>query len=392
MSSEPLDRITDAMAAHVTKGTLPGVLTLVARQGRIVHLQAVGWMDVERRVRMRPDAIFRIYSMTKPITAAAMMILFQEGRFRLTDPVSTYLPEFRDLTVFVGGTVGSPETAPARPMTIQHLLTHTSGLAYDDPSAAGVPAIYASADLFNVPSLEAFVRRLASLPLVAQPGTAWHYGVSSDVLGRIVEVLSGQPFDRFLAERIFEPLGMVDTGFYVPDERAARLAACYSTVPGGMKLSEAMQESPFRNSRSVPFGGHGLVSTAADYLRFAQMLADSGKSPRARILDRKTVDLMLANHLGPEFGPRPLAALQGSVQCDTTGIGFGFGGAVTTAAAEGTFQASAGTYSWGGNASTYVWIDRSARLIGILMTQLIPSDAVPIRAEMRAWTRAACQR
>ncbi len=384
-----MDRLGEAMAAHLADGAIPCALTLVARHGRVVHLETSGWRDVEAREKLTEDTIFRIYSMTKPITSAAMMVLYEEARFRLTDPVASYLPEFRDLEVLVGGSADDPKTVPARPMTIEHLLTHTSGLVYDDPAPPELGKMYARADPFGAKSLPEFVQRLARLPLASQPGTAWHYGASSDVLGRLVEVLSGEPLDRFLAGQVFEPLSMVDTGFHVPAEKALRLAACYQAKPGGgMELQEAVRNSPYLSPHIVPFGGHGLVSTATDYLRFARMLADGGTLAGVRILRRETVELMMANHLGPEFGPRPLSALQSSLQCDPTGLGFGYGGAVTTTAAEASFHASAGTFSWGGNASTYFWIDRNAELIGILMTQLVPSDTLPLRAEMRELTRA----
>jgi CubicO group peptidase (beta-lactamase class C family) len=391
MSSRALGRIRDSMVAHVDEGRLPGALTVVARRGRIAHLESVGWMDVEGLVPVRSDTIFRVYSMTKPVTAAAMMILHEAGRFRISDPVSDYLTEMRELAVFSGGTAERPQTVSARPMTMKHLLTHTSGLIYEDIAPSGLAMMYAKADLFGVRSLEAFIERLALLPLAAQPGSAWNYGVSSDVLGRIVEVLSGEPFDRFLEDRVFAPLGMVDTAFRVPEEKLERFAKCYGLGPDGkIKAVEAAHGTPFLDPRIVPFGGHGLVSTGADYLRFAQMLANGGKLGKVRLLQRKTVDLMMTNHLGPEFGYRPLSALESSLQCDSRGIGFGFGGAVTTPAAEESFHASTGTFSWGGNASTYFWVDRTMELIGILMTQLIPSDALPLRAEMRASTRAAC--
>ncbi len=317
------------------------------------------------------------------------MILHEEGRLRLTDPVSKYLPEFRDLRVFVGGTTEIPRTEPARPMTIKHLLTHTSGLSYDDPEP-GVPELYRKAKLFSVPSLRAFVERVAELPLVAQPGTEWHYSVSMDVLGRIVEVLSGEPFDRFLARRIFEPLGMVDTAFHVPDEKLDRFTANYErTAEGGMKLEDEPAKSPYRNPKSVPFGGHGLVSTAADYLRFATMLQNGGEIDGTRILDRKTVELMMMNHLGPEYGPAPLSSLASSLQCDPRGVGFGFTGSVITDVAKSSMAGSPGTFSWGGIASTYFWVDPAEDLIGLLMTQLIPSDAYPLRAQMRTLTYQA---
>ena len=386
LSSERLERLRRGIGAYVEEGKLPGAIVAVARRGRLAYFEPLGLMDVEAAIPMRGDAIFRIYSMTKPITGVAVMILYEEGRFRLTDPVSKVLPELADLRVYAGGLGASLRTEPAREMTIKHLLTHTSGLAYGD-TEPGVPEMYGAADLWTAPSLEDFIARLAALPLIAQPGTEWHYSVGMDVLGRLVEVVSGQPFERFCARRIFEPLGMVDTAFHVPDEKLPRFAALYRVTEGGGL--ERAQDDSYRQPRPVPFGGHGLVSTAADYLRFAQMLAAGGELDGERILGRKTVELMMMDHLGPELGREPLGHFAPWLPGDPKGYGFGFTGSVVKDVAASAASGSAGTFAWGGAASTFFWVDRQEQLVGLLLTQLMPSAAYPLRAEMMALTYQA---
>jgi len=389
LSSERLERLSGTMREYVDGGRLAGTITMVARHGKVVHFQPVGMMDVEQGREMRPDTIFRIYSMTKPVTGVAVMMLFEEGRFLLTDPISKYLPEMDGLQVFVGGTAQQPETEPAVPITIEHLLTHTSGLLYDDPGP-GVAEIYRDAGIWQAPSLAAFTKKIAGLPLVAQPGTQWHYSVSMDVLGRLVEVVSGRPFDRFLEERIFEPLAMPDTAFYVPEEKAHRLAAHYkATDEGGIERVKAGESDRLLDSSGVPYGGGGLVSTAGDFMRFAQMVLNGGELDGVRILGRKTVDLMMGNHLGPEYGPAPLAGFEPWLQSSASGVGFGYTGAVITDPALTSVPGSVGSFFWGGAASTYFWIDREEELIGILMTQLRPSATYPLRALVRILTYQA---
>ncbi len=388
MSSERLARIRPAMQRYVDAGTLPGVITAVARRGKLVHFDQVGMMDVEEGKPLRADTIFRMASMTKPMTGVAMMILYEEGRFLLTDPVSQYLPEFADLEVWVGGTAASPQTEPTnREMTVEDLLTHTSGLIYGGNDTP-VGELYGQAQLFAAPSLADFVERVASIPLAHQPGSKWFYSISQDVLGRLVEVLSGQPFDEFLAERVFEPLGMTDTAFHVPEQHADRLAASYRATP-----ERGMERAPSRpgihDPDRVPYGGSGSVSTAADYLRFAQMLANSGELDGVRILGRKTVDLMMMNHLDPELGPEPMAAMASSLQSSPRGVGYGLTGAVITDVAQSSLPGSAGSFSWGGARSTYFWVDRTEELVGLLLTQISPSDRYPLRAEIRILTYQA---
>jgi CubicO group peptidase (beta-lactamase class C family) len=389
MSSERLDRLSNKIRTYVDRGQMPGAITMVARQGKVVQFEQFGMMDVENGKGMWPDALFRIFSMTKPITGVAVMILFEEGRFLLTDPVAKYLPEFEGLGVYLGGSADDPRTEPAGPMTIEHLLTHTSGLAYDDPGP-GVNEMYRNAELWEVASLQEFVDKLTRLPLLYQPGTDWHYSVSMDVLGRLVEVVSGQPYDRFLAERIFEPLGMADTGFFVPAEDADRLAALYkATSEGGFERVGREGIDPATDPDRVAFGGSGLLSTARDYLRFAQMLTNGGELDGTRILGRKTVDLMLGDHLGPRHGPSPLAGFEPWLQSSAEGVGFGFTGAVITDPALSCLPGSVGQFFWGGWASTFFFIDREEQLVGMVLAQLIPSDAYPLRADARILTYQA---
>jgi CubicO group peptidase (beta-lactamase class C family) len=389
MSSTRLDRLSDKVRTYVDRGQLPGAITMVARHGKVVQFEPFGMMDAENGKEMRRDTLFRIFSMTKPVTGVAVMILFEEGRFLLTDPVAKYLPEFEELRVYVGGPTDDIETEPARPITIEHLLTHTSGLAYDDPGPE-VNEMYRNADLWTVSNLQQFIEKLTRLPLLYQPGTRWHYGVSMDVLGRLVEVVSGQSYDRFLAERIFQPLGMVDTAFYVPAEKADRLAALYqATADGGFERVEGGRTDAALNPGRVPFGGSGLLSSARDYLRFAQMLANGGELDGVRILGRKTVDLMLSDHLGPRYGLEPLAGFEPWLQSAASGVGFGYTGAVVTDPALSCLPGSVGQFFWGGWASTFFFVDREEQLVGMILAQLIPSDAYPLRADARILTYQA---
>jgi CubicO group peptidase (beta-lactamase class C family) len=389
MSSTRLERLSDKMQSYVDRRQLPGAVTMVARHGKVVQFEQYGMMDAENGKEMRRDALFRIYSMTKPVTGVAVMILFEEGRFLLTDPVAKYLPEFETLRVYVGGSTDDPETEPARPITIEQLLTHTSGLAYDDPGP-GVNEMYREADLWTVTSLQGFIEKLTRLPLLYQPGTRWHYSVSMDVLGRLVEVVAGQPFDRFLAERIFEPLGMVDTGFSVPPENAVRLTALYHATPdGGYERVAGPRTDSARDPDRVPFGGGGLISSATDYLRFAQMLTNGGELGGVRILGRKTVDLMFGDHLGSRYGSEPLAGFEPWLQSNASGVGFGYTGAVVTDPALSGLPGTVGQFFWGGWASTFFFVDREEQLVGMILAQLIPSDAYPLRADARILTYQA---
>jgi CubicO group peptidase (beta-lactamase class C family) len=400
-SSERLGRITTAMQRYVDAGNLPGVVTLVARRGKVVHFDAVGSRNVETKAPMTEDTIFRLYSQSKPVTAVATMILYEEGKFLLTDPVSKYLPEFQDMKVYVGEENGQPKTEPAVPITIQHLLTHTAGLTYDFfAGQSPVARMYAKAGTQGAapqsphPSLAVWTAELAKLPLIAQPGSDWNYSVSIDVLGRLVEVTSGMSFRDFLRARIFEPLGMKDTDFYVPDAKLERFAANYSPTPDGkMRLADDPQASPYRKLPKIEMGGSGLVGTAADYFRFAQMLANGGELDGVRILAPSTVDLIMSNHLNAEMGPDPLSSLFGAGMfgrgARAWGLGFGLGGFVAVDPALTGIPMSAGTYSWGGAATTHFWVDREKEIVGIVLTQLLPDGTYPVRQTMQAMTYQA---
>ena len=373
-SSARLQRIDDAMRRFVDEGKIAGVVTLVARQGKVAHFGATGLMDLEARRPMEREAIFRIASMAKPITATSVLILFEEGHFLLDDPVAEFLPEFKQTKVFVRQTDHGLEVANLeRPITIRHLLAHTSGLTYDfylDP----VSRIYAKEQIQRPDEILADkVRRLAALPLVHQPGARWTYGVSHDVLGRLVEIISGQPFDVFLRQRIFAPLEMTDTGFHVPPPDLSRLASVYTRDGrAGLKRDEHQPD----RSKPPAFlsGGGGLVSTAADYWRFCQALLNGGGLSGTRLLGRKTVELMTADQwhgatspYTPGFPVLP-------------GYGYGLGVRTLVDVARSGVPSSLGEYGWGGALGTYFWIDPREQMVGVVMVQFVPLDFRP------AWT------
>jgi len=382
MSAERLGHIDTFAQRYVDEGRIPGATLAVARNGDVVKTDSVGAVS--------NDSIYRIYSMTKPITATAVLMLYEEGHFMLSDPVSRYLPEFADAQVLTGvDTDGNPQTeAATTPMTIKHLLTHTAGLTYNDEMVDGLPKLYHEAEIWSAATLAEFSEKVASLPLAYEPGTYWHYSVAQDVLGRLVEVVAGQPFDEFLEARIFEPLGMVDTGFTVPDDKIDRFQPLYRKDGEGMVQADSVEDSYYRNPDRVPYGGGGLVSTAADYLRFAQMLINSGELGGTRLLSRKTVDLMMMNHLDGNLESMHLMDEWLSEPENRTGdmhlgIGYGFGGYVFVDIAANGVPGSKGTYGWGGNGSTYFFVDREEQLIGLFLTQLAPSTSYPLRAQFR---------
>ncbi len=392
MSSERLERIASAMSSFVDDEQVPGLITVVARKGKVVHFETYGSMDREAKKPMQADTIFRMYSMTKPVTGTAIMILYEEGKIALSDPISKYLPEFANMKVHKGMQDGKVVTRPAnKPITIKHLLTHTSGITYDFwPHDVGVMYKNAGLDIAsayaNELNLEAYVKIIAEQPLFGQPGEVWEYGLNMDVLGRLVEVVTGQRFGNFMEERIFEPLGMVDAGFQIADDQLERFAANYAPNPqGGMVLVDPPQSSLYRRDVSLHLGGAGLVCTAADYLRFAQMLANSGELEGVRILSPTTVDLMMSNHLPSVLGELPLGSLFPGVQ----GLGFGFCGSVVTNVASMGMAGSPGEYSWGGAASTDFWIDREQELVGMVLTQLLPAGTYPTRTRMHQMTYQA---
>ncbi len=396
MSSERLEAIGVGMRRLIDEKKIPGTVTLVARRGKVVHFEANGLRDVDAGLPMRKDTIFRLYSQSKPVTGVAVMILFEEGHFLLSDPISKFLPEFSDMRVYLGEKDGKVQTEPARPITIHHLLTHTSGLSYDFFSSP-VARIYKDAGVKgSAPgakqrSLAEWCESLARLPLVAQPGTEWNYSVGMDVLGRLIEVVSGKSFREFLKGRIFDPLGMPDTDFYVPDSKLDRFAVNYSPKDGGgLELLDDPETSAYRKLPAIEMGGSGLVGTVSDYLRFAQMLANKGKYNGTRILGGKTVEFMTSNHLTPDFPHDPLTSLFGrGGKARHWGFGFGLTGSVVTNPATAGLPVSKGTFGWGGAATTHFWVDHEEELVGIVHTQLLPDGTYPVRELMQSLTYQA---
>jgi CubicO group peptidase (beta-lactamase class C family) len=394
LSSERLARIDrHLLENYVDKKKIAGALTLVARKGQVAYLSPVGMMDRERGKPMRDDTIFRIYSMTKPITSVALMTLYEEGRFMLGDPVHKLIPEWRDLEVYVAGVYPDFMTERCeRSMTIRDLMCHMSGLTYGFMMRSNVDHAYRKLDVGGAAaegSLRDMIEKLATLPLEFSPGTRWNYSVSTDVLGYLVEVLSGVRFDDYLREKIFEPLGMVDTGFTVPAEKVERFAANYERRPDKtVVLEDDPADSRYTRPRSFLSGGGGLVSTAEDYQRFCQMLLNGGELDGHRILGRKTIELMTMNHL-PEG--KNLADLSIGLYSETNmeGVGFGLGFSVCLDPAQSQMIDSAGEYAWGGAASTAFWIDPRENLVVIFLTQLMPSNTFNFRGQLKALTYSA---
>jgi CubicO group peptidase (beta-lactamase class C family) len=346
-----LDRAEAVVRADVEKKRIPGVVMLVARDGKVVKQSVLGHQDPQKGTPMQADSIFRLYSMTKPIVTVAAMILVEEGRMQLSDPVSQHIPDLKGLRVGVERD-GKLELVPAaREATIQDLMRHTSGFTYGVFGKSLVKDLYTKHDVDSTDHDNAqFVKKLAAVPLMYQPGTTWEYGRSTDVLGHVVERVSGQPLDRFLEERIFRPLGMKDTAFHVPPGKLARLAEPF---PGGSAMLNVREKPKYLA------GGQGLVGTAADYLRFAQMLLNGGELDGQRILAKKTVAHMTTDHLGAIRGPTP-------------GYGFGLGFTVRLADGQAPIAGSAGDYNWAGLGGTYFWVDPKERLVAVWMMQNIP--------------------
>ena len=387
-----LARLDRHFARYVDDGRLPGWLLTVSRHGQLAHTSVYGRRDMESGLPVEPDTIWRIYSMSKPITSVAAMIMYEEGAFELTDPVSKFIPSFADLRVYTGGSEFKPLTVPAiEPVRIWHLLTHTSGLTYGFHRAHPIDAIYRMRGFeWGVPrkaDLAACCDLWADLPLLFQPGAEWNYSVATDVLGRVVEVASGMSLDEFFASRIFGPLGMTDTGFWLADADRGRLATLYSVGAGGKaKRLDALGGVASRPPAFLG-GGGGLVSTAADYHRFMSMLLGTPESPAGeldgmRLLSPRTVAYMGRNHLpgGADldaFG-RPLHA-----ESPMLGVGFGLGFAVVIDPVPGRTICGEGELSWGGAASTAFFVDPGTGLTVSFFTQLLPSGSHPIRSQLR---------
>jgi CubicO group peptidase (beta-lactamase class C family) len=387
MSSTRLRNVSRLVQSYIDDEKLPGAISLVARRDKIVHFQTYGLMDVERAKPMRPDTIFRFYSMTKPIASVGLMMLYEEGRFQLEDPASKYIPELKDLKVFVDGTRDSYQVRePAREMTVRDLLMHTSGLIGRD-AASPIGELYRAAGFAGPDSaftLAEMVDKLGRIPLQCDPGSRWIYGISTDLVGHLCEVLSGMPFDRYLDERILGPLGMHDTSFSVPADKVERFAANYGPRAGSPRytLVDDPASSSYTRPRAYFSGSGGLVSTADDYLRFCRMLANGGQLEDVRILGPRTLQLMTLNHLP---GGKDLATMaQNAGETQREGQGFGLGFAVLLDQTVAQIIGTPGEFFWGGAASTAFFVNPKEELIMIFLTQLRPSATYPIRRELRA--------
>jgi len=393
LNGTQLAKIDRHLEKYVDDGSLAGSCVLIARRGQIAHLGVTGSSDLARGAPMRDDTIFRIYSMTKPITCLVAMQLFEEGRLQLDDRLDRYIPRFAQTGVYSGGALGNFQTTPpARPITLRDLFVHTSGLTYWIQDRSPVDAAYRTLKLAATDlALDEWADKVASLPLEFSPGTAWNYSIAIDILGRVIEVVTGESLDDVFRERIFEPLSMTDTDFYVPSEKAERLAACYQrTAQEKLALVDDPARSPYLARPALLSGGGGLVSTLRDYSRFAQALCNGGRLHGVRLLGRKTLELMTRNHLP---GNKDLNELSVSLFSETTmsGIGFGLGVAVTLDPAKAQLPGSPGEFFWGGAASTYFLVDPKEELVVVFMTQLLPSSALNLRRELRAMVYAAIE-
>jgi len=414
LSTERLGRIAAHFNRYVDEGLIPGYIVLIARRGRAAYLHCYGARDVEACIPVEEDSIFRIYSMTKPITSVGLLMLYERGMLHLDDPASEYIPGFERLEVFESGNAESYLIVPAeREMTIRDLLTHTSGLTYGHMYAHPVDAMYRERDLLGKDmSLAEFVDHLKELPLLFSPGTRWNYSVATDVLGHIIEVISGQSLARFFADEILAPLGMADTGFSVSADQVGRFAANYERDGNSFRLIDKPSESTYLTQPKLFSGGGGLVSTAGDYLRFSQMLLNKGEFDGERILGRKTVELMTSNHLPQNFDLTNMDYLlysdtrpegvgmglgarhnlrRGGMRTQTRhdGVGFGLGGYVLLDPAAAQILGTSGEFGWGGAASTTFWIDPREDMTAIFLTQLMPSSSYPIRRELRVLVNQA---
>ncbi len=376
LSSERLQRIGDVFQDYVDGGRIAGGVGMVLREGRLAYVDAWGMRDIGAGDTMEEDDIFKICSMSKPVASVAVMTLYEEGHFFLSDPIGRYLPELANLQVANLAEASAGQDIPTerarRPVTIHDMLRHTAGFTYGDLSNTVVDGVYREQEILYQPTLEDMVAQLGEIPLLYQPGTQWHYSVAVDVLGRLVEVVSGKPFDVFLRERIFDPLGMDDTGFQVPDSKSDRVATTYGHLgadgtlgPGDTSICELPP--------TLFSGGAGLRSTAQDYARFAQMLLNGGELDGARILGRKTIELMTVDHL--EEG-MPTGFL-------SPGWSFGLGFTVKTEAGMDGLPSSVGEYNWIGIQGTSFWVDPEEDLIGVFMVQIRPNSDITFRDQFK---------
>ena len=403
MSKARLARLDEVMTRrYVDGGDLPGLITQVYRRGERVHTGVSGHMDLERGVPMREDAIFRIYSMTKPITSVALMMLVEEGLIGLDDDVATHIPSWKNLGVYASGVptllAGAPAgyitSRPQRPMKVIDLATHTSGLTYGFMMRTAVDAAYRKAKIndFQTPGgLEGFIEQLSKIPLEFSPGTAWNYSVSIDVMGYLVQKLSGLSFGEFLRTRLFEPLGMTDTGFHCPPEKLDRFTSCYQPAQGGgLKLQDDGQKSTYATAPALESGGGGLVSTAHDYMRFCAMMLNGGSLDGERILSPKTVELFSLNYLPDGKELADLAPPGLFSEAGYAGIGFSIGCGVNIDVARTRLPGTRGEFFWGGAASTAFWIDPKEELAVVFMTQVMGTDArLTLRRDLRTLAYAA---
>jgi CubicO group peptidase (beta-lactamase class C family) len=392
LDKERLARVDRHFARYVDDGRLPGWLLTVSRYGRLVHVSRYGSADMEEGLPVETGTLWRIYSMTKPVTSVAAMMLYEEGAFELTDPVSAFIPSFADVRVYAGGPDLKPVTVPAtEPVRIWHLLTHTAGLTYGFHRCHTVDAIYRNAG-FEWASprgldLAACCDAWAGMPLLFQPGTEWNYSVATDVLGRVVEVASGLSLEQFFADRILRPLGMADTTFRVAAEDLPRLAALYVAGPGNQAVRNDAMGALGQRRPSYLSGGHGLVSSAADYHRFTQMLLPRPDSPAGeldgvRLLGPRTVAYMTRNHL-PGGADLETVGHRLIAESPAHGVGFGLGFSVVVDPAAGKTIGSEGEFAWGGAANTAFWIDPAEQLTVCFYTQLLPTSAHRIRPQLR---------
>jgi CubicO group peptidase (beta-lactamase class C family) len=371
LSGERLTRIDKMIQRYIERHEIAGAVSLVARRGRIAWMKSQGVMDLEKQTPMKDDTIFAIASMTKPITTVALMMLYEEGYFQLNDPLSKFIPEFKDMKVAVPAAPAAYKLVPAdRPITIRHILTHTAGLPNTYVGLTKPEFDKLTASRKPEDTVGDFTKQLAKMPLNFQPGTSWEYGPATDVAGYLVEVISGIPLDQYFEQKIFKPLGMKDTFFYAPDDKVSRRATIYTPVAGG-----GIKAMPVAQNRTRKYfsGAGGLSSTAADYVRFCQMLLNGGQLDGTRLLSRKTIELMTQNHIGPTI------KLWDSLPGERFGLGF----SIKTDLGETANLGSVGTFGWGGAFGTVFWIDPKEQMVGILMIQLRPYDHVNIRQDIR---------
>jgi CubicO group peptidase (beta-lactamase class C family) len=387
LDADRLGRLDRHFARYVDDGLLPGWMVVVSREGHIAHVAIYGQRDMEEGLPVEHDTLFRLASMTKPVTSVAAMMLYEEGAFELKDPVSRFIPSFARARVYRSGTALNPVTDPVvEPLRIWHLLTHTAGLTYGFHYAHPVDAMYRTAGFeWGTPKgldLEACCDAWAGLPLLFQPGREWNYGVSTDVLGRVVEVASGQSLDQFFADRIFGPLAMTDTGFSIDPSVSDRMAALYMPGAGGRATRIGEIGVAPTTRPSCLSGGGGLIGSGPDYHRFMQMLLGGGQLDGVRLLGSRTVAYMTRNHLP---GDVDLEAFGRPLFAETTfdGVGFGLGVAVMQNPVKNKVLAQAGEYAWGGAASTFFFVDPVEKVTALFLTQLLPSSTHPIRSQLR---------